>query len=148
MKQRLLLVGTNDRETKFRVLEIDRTAGTELKFREYTDEYDAKGIRQLVGTIGQCKVSFPPPLAAIGLKYSNFRLFNHFIENQCIRRAGFHSIHGKLLHDFGDQAYEMCCNWQACHLYDCRHGNNSCMRTICKAKSPIGAALFEDIHKH
>lgn len=56
MAQRLLLVGTNDRETKFRVLEIDRTAGTELKFHEYPDEYDSKGIRLLVGTLGQCKV--------------------------------------------------------------------------------------------
>lgn len=55
--QRLLLVGSNDRETKFRCLEIDRTQRTELKFHEYPSEYDARSIRNLVGTLGQCKVS-------------------------------------------------------------------------------------------
>lgn len=49
-------MGSNDKETKFRVLEIDRTAGNELKFYEYPNEYDARSIRALVGTLGQCKV--------------------------------------------------------------------------------------------
>lgn len=57
LEQRLLLVGSNDRETKFRCLEIDRTARADLKFHEYPSEYDARGIRSLVGTLGQCKVS-------------------------------------------------------------------------------------------
>lgn len=51
----MLLVGSNDRETKFRCLEIDRTAGNDLRFREYQNEYDARSIRSLVGTLGQCK---------------------------------------------------------------------------------------------
>lgn len=51
------MVGTNDRETKFRVLEIDRTQHTELKFREDQNEYDAKGIRRVVSNLGHCKVS-------------------------------------------------------------------------------------------
>lgn len=51
-------MGSNDKETKFRVLEIDRTAGTDLKFYEYPNEYDARGIRSVVGTLGQCKVGF------------------------------------------------------------------------------------------
>lgn len=49
-------MGSNDKETKFRVLEIDRTAGIDLKFNEYPNEYDARGIRSVVGTLGQCKV--------------------------------------------------------------------------------------------
>lgn len=40
------------------MLEIDRTAGTDLKFYEYPNEYDARGIRSVVGTLGQCKVRF------------------------------------------------------------------------------------------
>lgn len=99
-------MGSNDKETKFRVLEIDRTVGTDLKFYEDPNEYDARGIRSVVGTLGQCKVR---------LEY--FYIFEYkriifFIspENQCLRCIGFHTFHGELLHAFGDETYKMWCH--------------------------------------
>lgn len=56
-------MGTNDRETKFRVLEIDRTQHNDLKFHEDQNEYDAKGIRKVVSALGHCKVFLIPTLS-------------------------------------------------------------------------------------
>lgn len=53
--QKLLLVGSNDRETRFRVLEIDRTHPYELIINENPNEIDTKEIRRILGQLGNCK---------------------------------------------------------------------------------------------
>lgn len=50
-------MGSNDRETKFRCLEIDRTQPYELMFREDPNEIEARDIRRRVSQLGHCKVS-------------------------------------------------------------------------------------------
>lgn len=49
------LVGSNDQETKFRVLDIDRTKTNELHIRENPCELDARELRKLVNGWGYCK---------------------------------------------------------------------------------------------
>lgn len=49
--QKLYLVGSNNRETRFRVLEIDRTHPTNLIIHENVNEIEVKDIRRLVGQI-------------------------------------------------------------------------------------------------
>lgn len=103
-------MGSNDKETKFRVLAIDRTAGTDLNFYEYPNEYDARGIRSIVGTLGQCKVTLELGLLGpLNFVVAFFILFI-FTENQCLRFIGFHTFHGELLYDFGDETYQMRCH--------------------------------------
>lgn len=50
-------MGSNDRETRFRVLEIDRTHPYELIINENPNEIETKDIRRIVGQLGHCKVS-------------------------------------------------------------------------------------------
>lgn len=49
------MVGSNDKETRFRILEIDRTVPGELHIHENPDEIEAKDIRRFVASLGHCR---------------------------------------------------------------------------------------------
>lgn len=53
--QRLHLVGSNSQETRFRILDIDRTHPNELIIDENPNEIDAREIRRIVALWGNCK---------------------------------------------------------------------------------------------
>lgn len=56
-KTKLYLLGSNDQETRFRLLQIDRTHPNELIIQEHPNEMEARGIRKLVNSWGHCKVT-------------------------------------------------------------------------------------------
>lgn len=49
------MVGSNDRETRFRILTVDRTRPGELHIEENPNEIEAKDIRKLVSSLGHCR---------------------------------------------------------------------------------------------
>lgn len=49
------LVGSNTQETRFRILDIDRTRPNQLIIEENPNEIEARDIRRLVGSWGTCK---------------------------------------------------------------------------------------------
>lgn len=55
----MYLVGSNNRETRFRLLTINRTPSDEsdLKIYEYPSEYSSRDIRQILGNLGTAKVT-------------------------------------------------------------------------------------------
>lgn len=53
--QKLHLVGSNNQETRFRILDIDRTRPNELHIDENPNEIEARDIRRIVGSWGNCK---------------------------------------------------------------------------------------------
>lgn len=56
-KTKLYLLGSNDQETRFRLLQIDRTHPNELIIQEYPNEMEARGIRKLVSSWGHYKLT-------------------------------------------------------------------------------------------
>ncbi|XP_055682057.1 polyphosphoinositide phosphatase [Lutzomyia longipalpis] len=54
-KTKLFLIGSNNQETRFRILEIDRTSTNELKIYENPNELESRDIRKLINSIGYTK---------------------------------------------------------------------------------------------
>uniref|UniRef100_A0A1B0DB87 Uncharacterized protein n=1 Tax=Phlebotomus papatasi TaxID=29031 RepID=A0A1B0DB87_PHLPP len=54
-KTKLYLIGSNNQETRFRILEIDRTSTTELNIFENPNELEVRDIRKLISSIGYTK---------------------------------------------------------------------------------------------
>lgn len=53
--KKLHLVGSNNQETRFRILAIDRTRPNALHIEENPNEIEARDIRRIVGSWGNCK---------------------------------------------------------------------------------------------